>query len=85
MDDYSLIWFYNPDCEYCTDIEQEVTRFAQNRGAILRKVLAGIIDPESGESQVPALMYTHPAVKNHMFVGRFCLEALRWTLNNVER
>jgi hypothetical protein len=78
----TLIWFFNPDCEYCTDIEQEVIQFARKKGARFQPVLAGIIDPESGEAQVPAIMYTHPTVKNHIFMGRFCLDALRYTLEH---
>lgn len=77
-----LIWFYNPECDYCIDMEEDVKQFASQRGAELILVRAGIIDEETGEPQVPALMFIHPKTENHIFLGRFCLEALRYTLEN---
>ena len=77
-----LIWFYNEDCEYCTEMDHEIKRFCRQMGAELIIVTAGIIDEETGEPQVPALMYTDPKTENHIFLGRFCLEALRYTLEN---
>lgn len=79
-EDLVLIWFFNPDCDYCIKLEPDVVKFAQKKGAKVARVLAGVIDPESGEPQVPAIMYTHPSTKNHLFVGRFCLDALRYQL-----
>lgn len=78
----TLIWFYNDECEYCVELEPEVTKFAQINDARLARVISGIVDPETGEAQVPALMYTHPKVHNHLFVGRFCLDALRYCLQD---
>lgn len=75
----TLIWFYNNNCDYCVEIEDEVKDFAQFKGATFVPVEAGIVD-ESGAPQVPAIMYTHPKVENHIFIGRFCLEALRYCL-----
>jgi hypothetical protein len=75
-----LIWFFNNDCEYCVDLEDEVKEFAHSQGAFFQPVLAGIIDEETGEPAVPAIMYNDPRVENHMFVGRFCLDALRYCL-----
>lgn len=76
-----LIWFYNDECEYCRDLEDEVKKFANHEGADLVRVESGIIDTETGEPQVPALMYEDPRVEYHIFVGRFCLDALRYVLN----
>lgn len=77
-----LIWFFNNDCEYCVDLEPEVKEYATHIGAEFTPVMCGIIDPETGEAQVPALMLTRPQVENHIFLGRFCLDALRYTLAN---
>lgn len=79
-EDLVLLWFFNDECRYCVELEPEVKEFAASQGAIFQPVLAGIIDPESGEPQVPALMYNDPLVENHLFVGRFCLDALRYLL-----
>jgi thiol-disulfide isomerase/thioredoxin len=76
-----VVWFFNDECEYCTELEPAVVQFAQQEGAFLARTECGIVDPETGEAQVPALMYTHPKVDRHIFVGRFCLEALRWVLH----
>jgi hypothetical protein len=78
----NLIWFYNDGCEYCTEMEPEVREFARSMEARFVRVLSGIVDPETGEAQVPALMYTDPMVENRLFIGRFCLEALRYCLAN---
>ena len=79
-EDLILIWFFNRECHYCVEMEPEVQQFAQSKGAIFQPVEASIIDEESGEPAVPAIMYTDPIVENHMFVGRFCLDALRYCL-----
>ena len=78
----TLIWFYNDDCSYCTELEPEVAQFAHDKGARLARVMSGIVDEETGEAQVPALMYTDPRVNNRLFIGRFCLDALRYNLQN---
>lgn len=80
--DLILLWFFNNDCEYCVDLEDEVEEFARDKGAIFQPVEAAITDPETGETQVPAIMYNDPIVENHIFVGRFCLDALRYMLEN---
>lgn len=77
----TLLWFYSPDCEYCTEIEDEVKRFAESQEAYLVTYQRDILD-DWGALQVPALMFNHPSVENHVFIGRFCLDALRYMLAN---
>lgn len=79
-EDLILLWFFNNNCEYCVEMEDEVKEFARSKGAIFQPVEAGVIDEETGEAAVPAIMYNDPVVENHMFVGRFCLDALRYCL-----
>lgn len=75
----NLFWFYNDECEYCTEMEPEVKQFAKSRDARFIPVHHGIVD-ESGEPQVPAIMFSDPKVENRIFLGRFALDALRWSL-----
>ena len=79
-EDLKVVWFFNNECRYCIELEPEVKEFARAKGAEFIPVAAAIMDEESGEPQVPALMYTHPLVENRLFVGRFCLDALRYCL-----